>query len=45
MQLQSSYLIIGIWKIQHAQTLLRIWTKSLSFTNKKWNRHTKVLFC
>lgn len=38
MQLQPSYLITGICRIQQAQTLLRIWAKSLSFTNKKWYR-------
>lgn len=42
-QPQLRYLITGICRIQHAQPVLEVWAKSLSFTDKQWNRDTKVL--
>lgn len=41
-QLQLSYLITGIRRIQHAQ-ILRMWAKSLGFTNKQWNKDSEEL--
>jgi len=41
-QLQLSYLITGLRRIQHAQ-ILRMWSKRLGFTNKQWNKDSEEL--